>query len=48
MKLGMRNDKRRWQKEKAENITNSQTDDNIETYIILSIILVLGIVTTIV
>lgn len=44
----MRNDERRWQNEKAENITNPQTDDNIETYIILSIILVLGIVTTIV
>ena len=34
--------------EKTEDITNPQTGDNIETYIILSIISVLGIATTIV
>ena len=34
--------------EKAENITNPQTGDNIGTYIILSIISVLGIATTVV
>lgn len=34
--------------EKTEDITNPQTGDNIGTYIILSIILVLGIATTVV
>ena len=34
--------------EKTENITNPQTGDNIETYIILSIISVLGIAATVV